>query len=200
MSYTEFMESLKALIKFYFPDENILRETTVKLSDTWTAKVGKLPFSSSRFFYKKPMPMIETDNKYYFDKRVPLLYQSLVSIVLGPLSLMIFFFVIQVLTHAQYPMLMYIAIGVLGIIVGILNTFINKKSLLNIYVLDKAWITETYTQEDAVVLKGTIPMGKASYFFYSHIPEEKLSKKVIKKLPVEMSYDTVFTIKYKIME
>ena len=191
------MESLKDLVQKYFPDEHIIKESNVKLRDTWVAKVGRLPLSASKLFYLKPMPMIETDGKYYFDKRVPMLFQSILSIFIGPLWLVAFLLIIQTLTKVSYPIELFFALFLLGILVGIINTFISKSSIVNVLTLNKSWISENYKEGEETILKGIIPAGGASYFLSSHIPEEKLGNKILKRFPKNMLYDATFTIRYK---
>ncbi|OGC50643.1 hypothetical protein A2716_03085 [candidate division WWE3 bacterium RIFCSPHIGHO2_01_FULL_40_23] len=157
------MKPLKDVVTTYFNEENIVTEETVALKDKWSTNLGRMPLSKSSFFYFKPIPFIETDKKIFFDRRVTYLFQSFVSLFIGPLLLVSFVFIVEASTEAYFPNYYYLLVVVLTLLVGIINVYINNVSLQNILTFDKTWITEKAIDGNKTILKGSIPQGKHSY-------------------------------------
>ena len=89
------MKKLLEIIQESFPKEKIQKEFTGVLKDSWIGKVGKFPTSSAKYFYLKPMAIVETNKSYYFDKRQPFTYQSKLSFLIGPTILVVVLFLIS---------------------------------------------------------------------------------------------------------
>lgn len=74
------MESLETLVAQNFPEEMIIQRARVKFRDTWSS-FGSIGVQ----WYVFPMDMLETDQKFYFDKRQAYLAQAKVGLIIGPL-------------------------------------------------------------------------------------------------------------------
>jgi hypothetical protein len=191
------MQSLNELVKKYFPNEEIIREANVMLQDTWKGRVARFPISFSKYFYKKPLPMIETDQKFYFDRRVALIERSIMQIFKSPLIALVFITFFYIFTDVTLTLQNYLVITILIIFTGLLNILLNRSSIENILTIEKAWIDEGTKVSGKTVLKGLIPKGyEKNYFFYSHIPKEKRKGWHLRLANTRVPYDMDFKIEF----
>lgn len=163
------MQVLSELVKIYFPDERVIAMNKVKLQDTWKVSMGNLPISYTKMFYLKSLDMVETDRKYYFDRRQPMLFQSKISVIFGPiiLSFLIFVYLNYVHTPLSYSLPISVAIFLFGSLLLGWNIKINQ-GLVNILTINKEWIQKSKQQGNLIVIYGEIPQG-GSYSFISHL-------------------------------
>ena len=150
----------------------------IQLQDTWKARAQVLPLSYRKEFYLKPIDMIETDRRFFFDRRQPFLFQSMISILFGPsvLSGLAFLYLNTVHTPVSYSLPIVIAFFVLGSLFLSWNIKINQ-GLVNILTIDKEWIKKTEKQRNSTIIEGETPQG-GSYSFIRHLPldiQNKLS-------------------------
>ncbi|MEI7578445.1 MAG: hypothetical protein WCJ58_00220 [bacterium] len=185
------MQQLTTIIQRFFPEESIINKSNIKLIDTW-----KSGLSFGKYFHLKPLPMVETDKKLYFDKRVPVILQSFISMLVGPIWLTAFLFIIQLVFKFNYPIIFYGIAIMGGIFVGIINLFINIFTIQNIFAVDKSWITKRQKEADTEIITGHIPSGSNTYFLISFLSkEQKATLSLLDRFPGRLLLDTNFTLK-----
>lgn len=162
------MQSLKAIVEKIFPDEIITSELNIKLRDTW-----KTAFGIRKSFYMKPIQMVETDKKLYFDKRATMRYQSLISTLVSPIWISLVLLLLQFIFHPNFPIWFYGVNIIMSIVIGIINLLINIYTILNIFVIDKSWIDTRDKEKDAEIISGHIPRGNHSYVLSSFLSKEQ---------------------------
>jgi len=195
------MNKVSSLIQEFFPEEKIQEEYKGILRDSWAGKVGKFPVGKSKYFYLKPMDIVETKECFYFDRRQPFAYQSKVSFFTTPIFLVVAFMLIsRFFWNLSSPILLFVIVFGIGILIALLDLKINQ-GLVNIVVLKKNWITDDKTKGEWRVLEGKTPEGEG-YSFIHRISEERRVKvslldklfggvfiyRLIKKIPTSAQF------------
>lgn len=169
------MKQLREIITDYFPQEEIKRFSEITLRDFWSADAGKIPLSRSKFFYLKPMDMVETDKKFYFDRRQSYLYQARITTVIGSVVLIIALYVIaKYLWKIELPLYIGIFVVLITLSISAINIFINQ-GVANILVICKEWVQKTYQEGEEFIIEGEMPKG-GSYQLGSYITNIKRAK------------------------
>lgn len=169
------MKQLREVIANYFPQEEIKHSSKIILKDSWSADVGKIPIGRSKYFYLKPMDMLETDKKFYFDRRQPYLYQSRINIVIAPVILIIALYLIaRYIWKIDMPLYIGVFVIFIAFSVSAINIFINQ-GVANILVICKEWVQKTYQEGEEFIIEGEMPKG-GSYQFGSYVTNIKRAK------------------------
>jgi hypothetical protein len=172
------MQPLPILVKTYFPGEVILNTNKIKLTDTWKNSLSGLVLSWRKGFYLQSMDMIETNKKYYFDRRQPFLFQSQTSALTGPLllSTLCFLYLSFIHTPFLYSLSICTVFFSLWLLISLWNIKINQ-GLVNILTIDKEWVQKVEKKQGSITILGTLP-SQASYTFVAFLPwkvQNKLS-------------------------
>lgn len=173
------MKSLSEVVKNLFPNETIITEAKVQLQDSWKNKIGAFPVSYGKYFYFKPMDMIETDNKFYFDRRQPFLFQSQISSLVTPLVITVVLFVL-LYYFLHTPINYSLPISLFALILWEFFVAINipiNQGLANILTIKKDWIKTIEEKDERKIIEGEIPEGNlySIIFFLSPEEQKKLS-------------------------
>jgi hypothetical protein len=173
------MLQLKSLVEQYFPKEKVIFKEQVIFTDSWTAKLGKLPVSAAKQWYLKPIDMIETDKKYYFDRRQSYLFQSKLSLLINPIASFVFLYILFSIFLTKVTMPAIIVIFVLSIVVDILSAIWNvqiNQGLVNILTIKKEWVKNKKSENGETILEGEIPEDDTGYSFAHFLTQEQVNK------------------------
>lgn len=161
------MQSLNTIVQKHFPEEKILSEFKAKAHITFELTslgsitlLGKRGLTADEYVYsQKAVPVIETDKRYYVDRRgfpkdqwfkFPrvlyfVVFFSIIVIfniyIIASLPLGIMIFAILAYAFFGYFLLNYYT------------------SLAHIYVIEKSWIIKQDYKDDKTSIEGTIPRG-----------------------------------------
>lgn len=195
------MMNLKQAVTQYFPQEIILQEKTVKLTDDWVS-----PLSKSHFFYVTPIDMIETDKKYYFDRRSSYIKSSQIGSIVSPILVLCMLLLLWITVWKATPqaLTIVILIPVMFAVINKLNVKVNQ-GLTNILTIDKQFIHNIHNEDGKIIIEGE--MGSADSYAFPYFMSEKdkqdvgqldkLFSGLFIKIKKRGSSGMKFTIKYE---
>lgn len=169
------MEPLEKVVAKYFPTEHITRSIYGRFDEYSGPKTNKLSFLLPATFSLYPITVIETDKRVYFDTRE--MYLEKGSILASPTTPYLVAIVVGLLFFLAEPA------NLLGVILVSLLAFMLfsiwircVKSIVNIMVVDKRWITETSKDERKYTMKGVKLQG--SSYYLPHFLKPNLFQKI----------------------
>jgi hypothetical protein len=173
------MIQLQDVVRQYFPQEKVLNKEKVTFSDSWSGKLNNVPVSKSKYWYLKPMDMVETDKKYYFDRRQPYLYQSGLSFIVGPIAIFFALYILFtiVLTTVPFPVMVFLVMLsiILSVLTSLWNTKINQ-GFVNILTIKKEWVQDKKSESGETILEGEMPAGDTGYSFAHYLTQDQVNK------------------------
>lgn len=164
------MERLSTLITKHFPNEVIKKQVKVRLEDTYIMFGG-----ISRYFYLGPVELVETDKRYYFDRRKAFLIFSKIGILITPLAFPAMIYLLsRFIWRVPFSNDLLIFCFTGGLLIPLFS-LVKSRSLLSVSVIKKEWIKETSFEKDRIVIKGRKPRGESDYFVH-FLPEAERRK------------------------
>lgn len=188
------MEKLSSLVTKYYPEEIVQKETGVLLTTSSKLVTGR---EITGFFNSGslPIPMIETDKKYYFDIR-PIYYSAKpwLQYLKNPLSIvkniLIFLFVlifggyiiggIFIGSGIGFKIFLLIFFGI-----GLYIVLNYNRTEMNILALKKEWIIDKSNEDKKYILKWSLPKTEMGFSMIQLLSKEKQDK-----LPIYLKFQS----------
>lgn len=175
------MNKLSTIVSDYYPEETIVKDIQVLLKTTSKLVTGQ---EVEGFFNSGslPIPMVETDKKYYFDIR-PIYYSSKpwLPYLKNPINILVSLFV---LLFGYYILgsillgsgLVFRIILVIFFVIGLYFILNFNRTNANILAIRKEWITNENEANNESVLKWSLPNAEIGFSILHLLPKDKQDK------------------------
>lgn len=175
------MKKLSVIVSEYFPEETIAIDTQVLLKTTSKLITGQ---EVNGFFNSGnlPIPMIETDKKYYFDIR-PIYYnfKPWISCLKNPINILVSLFVLLfggyiiggIFLGSELGFRLFLIIFFTISLYLVLNF---NRTNSNILAIKKEWITEKSEKNNEHILKWSLPNNEIGFSILHLLPKDKQDK------------------------
>ena len=162
------MKNLSTIVSEYYPEEKIQEDVQVLLKTTSKLVTGQ---EVNGFFNSGslPIPMVQTDKKYYFDVR-PIYYSSKpwLPYLKNPINILISLFVLLFGGYILGGIFLGSGLGfkqflIIFFAIGLYFILNFNRTNANILAIKKEWVTKESEENKEHVLKWSLPNTEVGY-------------------------------------